>query len=104
MRENLSGERVNKETHARSTWSFGSRPESGYRSAMNSSRTTDSAILADSSDGFSGSDLGLPYTKTGPCRTGTTDTFESQMEWKKHSGDLTFAAGLTREANHSGLL
>ena len=36
---------------------------------MNSSRTTDSAILADSGDGFSGSDLGLPYAKTGTCRT-----------------------------------
>ena len=29
---------------------------------------------------------------------------ESQKEWKKYSGDLTLAAGLTRETNHSGLL
>jgi len=67
-------------TRARSTGSFGSRPESGYRSAMNSSMTSDSAILADSADGCSGSDLGLPYNKAG-----------------------TLPAGFTLEANHSGL-
>ena len=36
---------------------------------MNSSRTTDSAILTESGDGFSGSDLGLAYAKTGTYRT-----------------------------------
>ena len=35
---------------------------------MNSSRTSDSAILADSGEGCSGSDLGLPYTTAGTLR------------------------------------
>ena len=59
----------NRRARARWTGSFGSRPELGYRSATNSSRTSDSAILADSGDGFSGCDLELPYTRAGTCHT-----------------------------------
>jgi hypothetical protein len=93
---------MKKRARARSTGSFGSRPESGYRSATNSSKTSDSAILADSGDGFSGSDLGLPYTIAGTCRDGHIES-QRERSGEKRGRNLTWAAGLTSEANHSGL-
>jgi hypothetical protein len=94
---------IKKRARARSTGSFGSRPESGNRSATNSSKTSDSAILADSGDGFSGSDLGLPYTIAGTCRDGHVESQKGTVGRKKRARNLTWAAGLTREVNHSGL-
>ena len=55
---------------------------------MKSSRTIDSAILADSGDGFSGSDLGLPYTKTGTCRTPQAGQESKGMEEAFGRSDL----------------
>jgi len=56
---------MKKRTRARWTGSYRSRPESGYKSAASSSNTSDLAIVSDSGDRFSGSDLGDPYTRAG---------------------------------------
>lgn len=99
-REELSEDRVDKRPHAYALDGVlsGAVPSPGTGLRRNSRRKSDSAILADSSDGCSGSDLGLPYTtKARTCRTpGAPRSYYSCEEEAR--GDLTSPAGLTREA------
>ena len=67
---------------------------------MNSSRTSDSVILADSGVGCSGSDLGLPYTTAGTLRRRQKDSWHRE---KRAEMMLTLLAGFTRVAYQSGL-
>ena len=56
---------MKKRAWASWTGSLGWREELGKRSAMNSTRTRDSAILVDSGDGSSAGALGPPYAIAG---------------------------------------
>lgn len=56
---------MKKRALARATGSLGRRSESGYRSATNSARISDSASFTDSREGFSGATFGPPYAIAG---------------------------------------
>ena len=56
---------MKKRTRALWTGSYRSRPESGYKSAAGSSNTNDSAIVSNTGNGTSGSDLKDQYTRAG---------------------------------------
>ena len=71
---------MEKPTCARCMRSFGRRPESGYKSATNLSMKSDSDLFSDSEDGFSGTDLGDPYTRAGTCQLRNSDTDKGNLE------------------------